>query len=70
MIAAIYARYSSDNQREESIVAQLRACRDYCRNRDYTIIKEYADEAITGTIITAPSFGRCLRMQRLVYLRF
>ena len=27
MIVALYARYSSDNQRVESIVAQLRACR-------------------------------------------
>ena len=49
MIAAIYARYSSDNQREESIVAQLRACREYCARRGYNIIREYADEAMTGT---------------------
>ena len=29
MNAAIYARYSSDSQREESIEGQLRECRDY-----------------------------------------
>ena len=43
MIAALYARYSSDSQRAESIVAQIRAGREYCRRKGYHIIKEYAD---------------------------
>ena len=60
MIAAIYARYSSDNQREESIVAQIRACRNYCKSRNYTIIKEYADEAMTGTNDNRPQFQQML----------
>lgn len=34
LTAAIYARYSSDNQRDESIDAQLRACREYAKNKD------------------------------------
>lgn len=46
MIVALYARYSSDNQRVESIVAQLRACREYCQRYGYTIIKEYAEMKI------------------------
>lgn len=29
MKAVIYARYSSDNQREESIEGQLRECKEY-----------------------------------------
>lgn len=29
MNAVIYARYSSDSQREESIEGQLRECREY-----------------------------------------
>ena len=29
--AALYARYSSDNQRSESIDAQLRAMQNYCQ---------------------------------------
>jgi len=33
--AAAYARYSSDNQREESIDAQLRAIREYCEKMEY-----------------------------------
>ena len=66
MIAALYARYSSDQQREESIVAQLRACREYCKRKGYTIIHEYADEAYSGTNDQRPQFqwlfrgkGRC-----------
>ena len=33
MIGVIYARYSSDNQREESIEGQLRECRSLHGNR-------------------------------------
>lgn len=61
MIVALYARYSSDNQRAESIVAQLRACRKYCKKYGYTIIKEYADEAMTGTNDRRPQFQQMLR---------
>lgn len=61
MIVALYARYSSDNQRTESIVAQLRACREYCQRYGYTIIREYADEAMTGTNDNRPQFQQMLR---------
>lgn len=60
MIAALYARYSSDQQREESIVAQLRACREYCKRKNYTIIHEYADEAYSGTNDNRPQFQEML----------
>lgn len=43
--AVIYARYSSDHQREESIDAQVRACREYCQRKGYLVTKIYADEA-------------------------
>ncbi len=33
--AAIYARYSSSNQREESIDAQLRICRKYAEENRF-----------------------------------
>ena len=45
----IYARYSSDNQRAESITAQLRACKDYAKKKGYSIIGIYTDESKTGT---------------------
>lgn len=44
-----YARFSSDNQRTESIDAQIRAIRDYCNKNDYNLIAIYKDEAISGT---------------------
>lgn len=33
MTAVIYARYSSDNQREESIEGQIRECTAYAKKR-------------------------------------
>ena len=48
MKAVIYARYSSDNQREESIEGQLRECGDFAQRKGYTVVKTYADRAISG----------------------
>ena len=39
MTAVIYARYSSDNQREESIEGQLRECTAYAEQNGITIVK-------------------------------
>lgn len=46
--AVIYARYSSDKQTEDSIEAQVRACKDYAAAKGYNIVDIYADEAISG----------------------
>ena len=35
MTAVIYARYSSDNQREESIEGQIRECTAYAGKKRY-----------------------------------
>jgi site-specific DNA recombinase len=43
--AVIYARFSSDNQRDESIDAQIRAIKDYAQKNDIIIIGEYVDKA-------------------------
>lgn len=59
--AVIYARYSSDNQREESIDAQLRICRKHCADKGYVIIHEYVDEAYTATNDNRPSYQQMLR---------
>ena len=61
MNAVIYARYSSDNQRAESIAAQFRFAREYCRQKNYAIIKEYKDEAMTGTNDNRPAFQQMLK---------
>lgn len=54
--AYIYARYSSDQQREESIDAQLRACREYCLKNDIRVIHEFVDEAKSATSDKRPAF--------------
>ena len=38
MNAVIYARYSSDSQREESIEGQLRECKEYAEKNGITIV--------------------------------
>ena len=45
MKAVIYARYSSDNQREESIEGQLRECKEYADKNGITILCSYIDRA-------------------------
>jgi site-specific DNA recombinase len=47
--AAAYIRYSSENQRDESLDAQLREIETYCKNNGYEIVKVYADKAKTAT---------------------
>lgn len=46
--AAVYARFSSHMQTEESIDAQVRACQEYADQHDITIMKIYQDEAVSG----------------------
>lgn len=47
--AAIYARFSSHNQREESIIAQVRAAKEYAERKGLRIVKIYEDAAKSGT---------------------
>ena len=47
MNAVIYARYSSDSQREESIEGQLRECREYAERNNMTIVGTYIDRALS-----------------------
>ncbi|MCT7374727.1 recombinase family protein [Chelativorans salis] len=46
---ALYARYSSDNQREASIVDQFRLCEEYAAREGWTIVERYSDAAISGS---------------------
>ena len=48
MTAVIYARYSSDNQREESIEGQIRECTAYAEKNGITVIKHYIDRAFSA----------------------
>ena len=54
--AKIYARYSSDNQRSESIDAQVRAIKEYAKRKKYEIVGTYVDRAKSGTTDKRPEF--------------
>ena len=58
--AVAYCRYSSNNQREESIDAQLRAIREYAQNNNIVIIGEYCDSAMSGTNADRKEFQRMI----------
>ena len=54
--AYVYARFSSDNQREESIDAQLRAISEYCKKEQISILKVFKDEAFSARTDKRPAF--------------
>jgi site-specific DNA recombinase len=62
---ALYARYSSTNQREESIEAQLRACRDYADHKNYVLVKTYTDEARSATTDNRAEFQQMITESKL-----
>ena len=60
MKAVIYARYSSDNQREESIEGQIRDCRAYAEYNGIEIVGEYIDRAFSAKTDDRPDFQRMI----------
>jgi len=61
MKVAIYARYSSDNQRDASIADQLRICREFAARQDWTVIQEFSDHAISGATLLRSGFQELMR---------
>lgn len=59
--AVAYARFSSNNQREESIDAQLRAIREYCQKENIELIEVFTDEAISGKTDNRENFQNMIR---------
>ena len=55
----IYARYSSHMQTDMSIKAQLRAIKEFCKDK-YKIIGTYVDEAKSATNDARPEFQRMI----------
>lgn len=45
---ALYARYSSENQRDASIEDQLRQCRERAAHEGWAVVDSYSDRAISG----------------------
>lgn len=63
--AVIYARFSSDMQREESIDAQVRACKEYAVKNGMSVVRIYADKAISGKSDKRPEFQKMIQESKL-----
>lgn len=59
--AVIYARYSCDQQTEQSIDGQLRVCEEYAQRNNILILNTYIDRAMTGTNDNRPDFQKMLK---------
>lgn len=65
MRAAIYARYSSEQQREASIEDQLRACRARATREGWHVVAHFSDAAISGATMLRPGLHDLLaQLQR------
>lgn len=59
-LAAIYARFSSDSQRDESIDIQVERCTQLIEREKWVLGDIYTDYAMTGTNDERPGFKRCV----------
>ena len=61
MNGVIYARYSSDNQREESIEGQLRECMAFAESKGINILSSYIDRALSAKTDNRPQFQQMIK---------
>jgi site-specific DNA recombinase len=62
--AVIYARYSSDNQRDASIEDQVRQCRARIDHEGWQRGEVYSDHAISGATTLRPGYQKMLEDAR------
>ena len=58
---AIYARYSSDNQRDASIEDQLRLCRERAERENWKVADSYSDRSMSGASLIRPGIQALLQ---------
>jgi DNA invertase Pin-like site-specific DNA recombinase len=58
--AVIYARYSSENQRDASIDDQIRNCTAFIERQGWHLVSSYADRAISGASFLRPGYQQAL----------
>lgn len=61
MTGVIYARYSSDSQREESIDGQIRECKAFAEKQGITILDMYIDRALSAKTDNRPQFQKMIK---------
>lgn len=59
--AVLYLRFSSENQREESIEGQRRENTEFCQRKGIEIVGEYIDRAKSATTDARPEFQRMIQ---------
>jgi hypothetical protein len=62
----MYARYSSEHQKESSIEDQFRNCEQYAARQGWTVTHRYEDKAISGSTAERPGYQRMLRLFVLI----
>lgn len=58
---AVYARYSSDSQRDASIEDQVRLCRERAAREGWTVVNVYTDHAISGASLMRPGIQQLMQ---------
>ncbi len=61
MTAVIYARYSSDSQREENIDGQLREYMAFAERQGISVIDTYIDRALSAKTDNRPQFQKMIK---------
>jgi site-specific DNA recombinase len=64
MRAAIYARYSTENQREASLADQIRLCRERIAREGWTLVQVYQDRALSGASTLRPGYQALVAASR------
>ena len=64
MNAVIYARYSCDNQREESIEGQIRECSQFAEKSGMNVVYEYIDRAFSAKTDNRPEFQKMIALAK------
>jgi DNA invertase Pin-like site-specific DNA recombinase len=64
MRLAVYARYSTDQQRDASIEDQVRLCKARIESEGWSLTATYTDAAISGAIRMQPGYQQLLEDAR------
>jgi DNA invertase Pin-like site-specific DNA recombinase len=59
--AGVYARYSSDSQRDASIEDQVRICRAEIGRNGWNLVQVYTDPGISGASTFRPGYQKLLQ---------
>ena len=59
--AAIYARYSTDKQKDTSVEDQIRLCRRLCEQKGWQVTEVFTDHALSGKNALRPGYQRLIQ---------